>query len=64
MSFREVLDQSVEPEASELIAHATLREVLLRLAQQLGQMRAELTVGKTGEQQIVQRKSGAAKCAA
>ena len=43
MSFREALDQSVEPEASELIAHATLREVLLRLAQQLGQMRAELT---------------------
>lgn len=29
MSFRDALDQSVEPEASEVIAHATLRKVLI-----------------------------------
>jgi hypothetical protein len=31
-----------------MIAHAALREVLLWLAQQLGQMHAELLVGKPG----------------
>jgi hypothetical protein len=48
MGLGDRLDQSVEWQASELIAHAAWRKTFLRLAQQFGQMRAELTVGKTG----------------
>jgi hypothetical protein len=45
----------------EVVALATLRKVLHRLAQQLRQVRAELAVGKTGGQQI-EHQNGIPEC--
>ena len=61
VGFGNALNQSVKPEASEVITHAALCQGFFRLPQQLGQMRAQLAVGKARRQQI-EHQHGVPEC--